>query len=162
MSKYRSALVNAGSFAVKARELELNRYLRLGKGEEKSGGRDKSSILADAYESLMGAIFVDGGYSAVREVLEREFGGSIDAVSAIVGMDPKTELQEIYQRTHRVTPTYRLVESSGPDHARMFCVEVLLGERVLARGEGSSKRGAEQDAARQALTHVADPVEPAE
>jgi len=162
LSKFRSALVNATSFAAKARELELSRYLRLGKGEEKSGGRDKSSILADAYESLMGAIFVDGGYLAVREVLAREFGDSIDAVSAIEGADPKTELQEIYQRTHRITPTYRLVESSGPDHARQFCVEVLAGERVLARGEGSSKRNAEQNAAREALLQAAEPVEPGE
>jgi len=152
LSKFRSTLVNAGSFAQQARRLNLDRYLRLGRGEEKSGGRGKSSILADAFESLMGAIFVDGGYDAARAVLEREFAEAIDLVSAIECPDPKTELQEIYQRSHRLTPTYRLVETTGPDHARMFCVEVLAGDQVLGRGEGSSKRSAEQEAARQALS----------
>ncbi len=162
LSKFRSALVNAGSFARQARRLGLDQFLRLGRGEEKSGGRAKSSILADAYEALMGALFLDGGYSAAREVLEREFRDDIDNISTVECPDPKTELQERYQRSHHVTPTYRLIEASGPDHARIFCVEVLAGDLVLGSGEGTSKRSAEQSAARQALFGMHTPEAEAE
>jgi len=157
LSKFRSALVNAGSFAAQARAIGLNRYLVLGKGEEKGGGREKTSILADAYEALMGAIFVDGGYQATRAVLERQFAAAIELVSGLEGTDPKTELQERYQATDRLTPVYRVIESTGPDHARVFSVEVIVGEQVLARGEGTSKRAAEQDAARRALARSSEP-----
>lgn len=152
LSKFRSALVNASSFAAQARAIGLNRHLVLGKGEEKGGGREKTSILADAYEALMGAVFLDGGYPATRDVLERQFATAIELVSRLEGTDPKTELQERHQALNRTTPVYRVVESTGPDHARVFYVEVLVGDQVLARGEGTSKRTAEQDAARRALT----------
>ena len=151
LSKFRAALVSTVSFAAKARELGLDVELRLGKGEEKTGGRAKASILAAVYESVMGAIFVESGYATVRAVVARHFVHAIDQVGDLGMTDPKTELQELCQRLHRTTPMYRVAEESGPDHARRFVVDVNLGDTVLARGEGTSKRAAEQEAARRAL-----------
>ena len=151
LSKFRASLVSTASFAGKARELELNRGLNLGKGEEKTGGREKASILAAVYEAVMGAIFTEGGYQQVRAVAALHFGAAIDHVSQLETTDPKTELQELCQQVNRVTPVYRVARETGPDHARWFVVDVLLGSTVLATGEGSSKRSAEQDAARRAL-----------
>ena len=156
LSKFRASLVSTLSFAEKARELRLHERLTLGKGEEKTGGRDKLSIQAAVYESLMGAIFVEAGYERVRELVARHFERALVEVSSRDSTDAKTELQELCQQLHRATPTYRVVEESGPDHARRFVIDVLLGEAVLARGEGSSKRNAEQDAARQALLRSRD------
>ena len=151
LSKFRAALVSTASFAGKARELELNRGLNLGKGEEKTGGREKASILAAVYEAVMGAIFMEGGYEKARDTVARHFREAIDRVSRLETTDPKTELQELCQQVNRVTPVYRVTRESGPDHARWFVVDVLLGSSVLATGEGPSKRSAEQDAARRAL-----------
>jgi ribonuclease-3 len=151
LSKLRAALVSTTSFAAKARELRLDEALTLGKGEEKTGGRQKASILAAAYESVMGAIFLEGGYETVRGVVSRHFASAIAHVAELDTTDAKTELQELCQQLCRMTPVYRVVDEIGPDHARRFVVDVLLGDTVLARGEGGSKRSAEQDAARHAL-----------
>jgi ribonuclease-3 len=151
LSKYRAALVKTSSFARKARDLGLNQHLTLGRGEERTGGREKSSILAAAYEAVMGAIFLECGYEQVKSIVLLHFGEGIDGVGQLETMDPKTELQERLQATHRTTPTYRVVRAEGPDHARWFVVEVVLGAVVLASGEGQSKRSAEQAAARRAL-----------
>lgn len=152
LSKFRAALVSTISFAAKARDLQLDRQLTLGKGEEKTGGREKPSILAAIFEAVMGAIFLEVGYQQVRNIVVRHFQEAIDQVGCSA-TDPKTELQELSQQTHRTTPLYRVVEEAGPDHARRFVVDVLLGDCVLAQGEGGSKRRAEQDAARRALQH---------
>jgi ribonuclease-3 len=151
LSKCRAALVNTGSFAAKTRELGLDAHVTLGKGEEKTGGRAKASILAAVYEAVMGAIFLESGYGIVRDVVAAHFGQAIEALDQVATTDPKTELQEVCQEKFRVAPVYRVVEEMGPHHARHFVVDVLLGERVLARGEGHSKRSAEQEAARRAL-----------
>lgn len=158
LSKFRAALVSTTSFAAKARELRLNEHVTLGKGEEKTGGREKASILAAMYESVMGAIFIEGGYGRVREVVAQHFGEAITEVAVLESTDPKTELQELCQQLYRITPVYRVVEEVGPDHARRFVVDVLLGETVLARGEGGSKRSAEQDAARNVLQQSREPL----
>lgn len=155
LSRYRAALVKTGSFAAKARELRLNECLMLGRGEERTGGREKSSILAATYEAVMGAVFAESGYEPVKTAVSRHFGEAIDRIGQLASIDPKTELQERLQRTHRTTPAYRVVREEGPDHARWFVVEVLLGGVVLASGEGASKRRAEQAAAHQALEHLA-------
>jgi len=163
LSKFRAALVNTGSLASKARELGLDAELTLGKGEEKTGGRAKASILAAVYEAVIGAMFLESGYERTRQVVGGHFGSAIAAVSAQASGDAKTELQELCQQTRRRAPVYRVVEETGPDHARRFVVDVMLGDATLARGEGSSKRGAEQDAARQALRRAqlgADGPEP--
>lgn len=161
LSKFRAALVSTASFAAKARELQLDRDLTLGKGEEKTGGREKPSILAALYEAVMGAVFVDGGYESVREVVAGHFGAGIREVQSLASTDPKTELQELCQQLYRATPVYRVVGQAGPDHARRFIVDVLFGDQVLARGEGASKRSAEQAAARLALAALTAGATPA-
>jgi ribonuclease-3 len=151
LSKYRAALVNTFSFASKARELGLNDFLMLGKGEEKTGGREKPSILAAVYEAVMGAIFLEGGYLTVRGIVATHFGNALEDVDRWQQTDPKTELQELCQERYRSAPVYRVVRETGPFHARRFAVDVVLDGSILASGEGTSKRLAEQDAARQAL-----------
>jgi len=150
LSKFRASLVSTVSFAAKARELGLDKSLTLGKGEEKTGGRGKSSILAAVYEAVIGAIFLDSDYQHTRDLVARHFDEAIQRVEGQV-TDPKTELQELCQHINRTPPVYRLAEQTGPDHARHFVVDVLVGDAVLARGEGTSKRSAEQAAARRAL-----------
>ncbi len=151
LSKLRAALVSTVSLATKARDLSLNEYVTLGKGEEKTGGRQKESILADAYEAVIGAIFLEVGYDRVRSVLREHFAFAIEAVGQLDTTDAKTELQELCQSLCRATPVYRVAEESGPDHDRRFVVNVLVGDNVLAKGEGRSKRSAEQQAALRAL-----------
>ncbi|HYD46738.1 MAG TPA: putative dsRNA-binding protein, partial [Terriglobales bacterium] len=151
LSKFRAALVNTLSLAGKARELGLDRWLRLGRGEEKSRGREKVSILAATYEAVIGALFRDAGYATARGVVAQQFRDAVAGVAELQTPDPKTELQEVCQAICRTTPVYRVVEQQGPDHARKYVVEVLLGTVPLAVGEGSSKRMAEQVAALEAL-----------
>jgi ribonuclease-3 len=159
LSKFRAALVNTTSLAAKSKALGLHEALMLGKGEEKTGGRNKSSILAALYESVIGAIFLEAGYEAARTLLEQHFAAEVDDVQVRHSIDPKTELQELCQRLYRCAPRYRVVGQTGPDHARSFVIDVTLNEAVLARGEGQSKRLAEQDAARRALALGPDALE---
>lgn len=155
LSKMRAALVNAEVLARKARMLGLGTHLRLGKGEERSGGREKNSILAAAYEAVLGAVYLDAGYDAARTIVATHFAGDVDGQSASVGVrDFKTELQEMTQRLFRETPVYSLVEESGPDHAKTFVLDLRIGGRSYARGEGRSKKAAEQVAAELALAQL--------
>ena len=151
LSKLRAAVVSTVSLATTARELNLNEFVTLGKGEEKTGGRQKESILADAYEAVIGAIFLEVGYEGVRRVIQEHFGFAIEVVGQLDTTDAKTELQELCQSLCRATPFYRVTEESGPDHDRRFVVDVLVGDNILATGEGRSKRNAEQQAALRAL-----------
>jgi ribonuclease-3 len=151
LSKLRAALVSTVSLATKARQLKLNDYLTLGKGEEKTGGRQKESILADVYEAVIGAIFMEVGYEGARFVIEKHFAAAVDGIGQLDTTDAKTELQELCQSLCRVTPIYRVINESGPDHDRRFVVEVIVGDNVLTHGEGRSKRTAEQQAALRAL-----------
>jgi len=153
LSKFRAALVNTASLAAKAQEVGLDRHMTLGKGEEKSGGRHKASILAATYEAVIGAVFLDAGFDRARAVVGQHFAGAVAAVAHLASGDAKTQLQELCQELYRVTPTYRLVETAGPDHARQFVVVVALNDMLLGRGDGRSKRAAEQAAAAQALAH---------
>jgi ribonuclease-3 len=153
LSKFRAALVNTASLAAKAQEVGLDRHVTLGKGEEKSGGRRKASILAATYEAVIGAVFLDAGFDRARAVIGQHFAAPVEAVARLGSGDAKTQLQELCQALHRVTPTYRLVDTAGPDHARHFIVVVVLNDVVLGRGEGRSKRAAEQAAAGMALAH---------
>ncbi|MFA6317844.1 MAG: ribonuclease III [Elusimicrobiota bacterium] len=148
LSKLRSQLVSRGSLALWAKKLDLGKYLYLGVGEENSGGRNRSSVLANALEALIGAIFLDGGYAAGAAFIKRwclvELGGLVET-------DYKSRLQEVLQRKHKQTPTYELLDSVGPDHDRTFSIVVRLGHRVLGKGTGKSKKEAEQAAAQEAL-----------
>jgi ribonuclease-3 len=150
LSKMRAALVNASALAEKAARLELGELLRMGKGEERSGGRKKKSILAGAFEALLGAIYWDGGYEPARGVVERYFAPDIEGTK-LGQQDYKTRLQEISQMLFHEPPAYKLVAETGPDHEKRFATEIVVGGKVLGRGEGRSKKQAEQQAAERAL-----------
>jgi len=147
-------LVRRETLARHARSLKLGNYLRLGKGERASGGEDKDSILADALESVIAAIYLDAGLSSAANFVGTLFADDL-ARRAQDGdlhapRDPRTELQEALQAARRGTPSYRLASSSGPDHMPTWTMEVVAGGTILAEGQGSSK----QDAARQAAARA--------
>ena len=158
LSKMRASLVNAEGLAQKARRLDLGHWLRLGKGEERSGGRDKEKILASAYEALLGAVYLDAGYEAARRVVDAHFGADLRRDVEVPGIrDYKTRLQELTQRLYRETPVYTLAGEHGPDHEKEFVVELVVGGRTLGRGVGRSKKLAEQAAAMEALAALDPP-----
>lgn len=152
LTKVRSRLTNATALMRVARRLDLGRHLRLGRGEEHSGGRDKPAVLADALEALLGALWMDGGPEPVRRLFNDCFAEELAAALEAGGDDnPKGDLQETLQHTFREAPRYELLEESGPPHDRRFHVAVYRGEQRLGEGMGASKREAEMQAARQAL-----------
>lgn len=153
LSRMRAGLVNADVLAEKAAQLNLGMLLRLGKGEEQSGGRSKPSILGGAFEALIGAVFRDGGYGAACRVVERSFARDLGEKS-LGQRDFKTRLQEISQMLYRGPPIYRIISEKGPDHAKLFVTEIEVGGKVLGSGEGASKKQAEQEAAKQALQEL--------
>jgi len=155
LTKLRSRLVKTATLAGLARRLGLESRLLLGRGEEAQGGRERDSLLADALEALLGAVFMDGGFAAARELVRRLLAAHWPETPALPGgKDSKSRLQELTQETHRERPVYSLVESSGPEHHKVFEVEVLLpgGERFRAQGQSLKK--AEQAAAAQAMAHL--------
>jgi len=156
LSKLRAGLVDAETLATKARALDLGRWLRLGKGEEKSGGREKESILAAVYEALLGAVYLDAGFEAARRVVETHFAPDLTTQASAGRRDYKTRLQELTQRLFRATPIYHLVEESGPDHAKRFVSELSIAGRPYGRGVGHSKKTAEQAAAMAALEALSE------
>ncbi|MEO7803010.1 MAG: ribonuclease III [Actinomycetota bacterium] len=154
MAKLRASTVNMAVLADAARRLELGGSINLGRGEELSGGRDKSSILADAYEALLGAVYLDQGMESTRAVIERSLAEHIrEHVEYGVVRDFKTNLQEVTAQLGDGVPDYRL-SSSGPDHAKHFRAEVFVAGKSLGEGEGRSKKAAEQAAAMQALENL--------
>ena len=150
LSKMRASLVNSAALAERAAQLNLGELLRMGKGEERSGGRKKKSILAGAFEALLGGIYWDGGYEPARRVVERYFASDIEE-RQLGQHDYKTRLQEISQMLFRAPPVYQLVAESGPDHEKRFVTEIVISGKVLGRGEGRSKKQSEQEAASKAL-----------
>jgi ribonuclease-3 len=153
LTKSRARLVNAGSLAAHGRALELGAHLVLSRGEENTGGRERASSLTDAFESLLGAIYLDGGLAAAQEFILREFNADFSELDiSTAGIDnPKGELQELLQARSPAAPAYELISAVGPDHDRQFICAVLHGGVELARGAGKSKRAAESDAAQAAL-----------
>jgi ribonuclease III len=152
LTKARAKLVNRRTLAEHARSLGLGAHLILSRGEETQGGRERGSALADAFEALLGAIFLDGGFDAAREFILREFGGALDKVSVLpVIENPKGELQELLQARSPEAPEYQVISATGPDHDRVFECTVHHGGVELARGRGKSKKAAESDAALAAL-----------
>ena len=152
MSKMKAYLVSATSLAEKARAYEMGGVLFLGVGEEKSGGRKKDSLLANLFEAMLAAVYLDGGIGAVRHLIERSFTPHLEAIDGddLLFQDYKTALQEWAQGSGLPLPEYRVVEEVGPDHDKRFIVEVKVGS-LVTRGEGSSKKEAQQQAARHAL-----------
>jgi ribonuclease-3 len=159
LAKLRAAIVNAQALADVARSLGLGALVRLGKGEEQSGGRDKASILADALEAVFGAVYLDLGLEAARELIERLFRPLMEAYARGEGdRDYKTILQELASRELHTMPEYRL-EERGPDHEKEFTATVFLEGQAMGTGIGRSKKEAEQRAAREAFDHMSERIE---
>lgn len=152
LSRLRASLVNMRSLSEVARRLDLGPVLRLGKGEERTHGREKHSVLADAYEAVIGAIYLSQGLEPARIFIEGQLGERIAAQqTSVAHRDFKTRLQEQAQSRFQVSPTYAIVNEEGPDHAKTFYVEVQVKGSVVGAGSGPSKKQAERAAARQAL-----------
>jgi ribonuclease-3 len=152
MAKTKSYLVKEAVLSEIASSISLGRYLRLGKGEEVTGGRTKRSLLADAVEAVMGAVYVDGGYEKARELILRLFKDRIDAIlSSGEFHDFKTELQEKTQMLFGTIPEYRLIKQEGEEHNKIFTVEVYIAGERFGKGFGKSKKEAETFAAEEAL-----------
>ena len=152
LSKMKAYLVSAGSLAEKARHFGMGEVLYLGVGEEKSGGRRKESLLANLFEAVIAAIYLDGGIDAARALIQRSFTSDLDSIDAedLLFQDYKTPLQELAQGKGLQLPEYNVVEEAGPDHDKRFVIEVRVGN-LAARGIGTSKKEAQQQAARHAL-----------
>ena len=151
LTKLRASLVCEKSLCGFSRELELGKYLKLGKGEDKGGGRERDSILADAFEAVLAAIYLDGGIEFARKLVMRFVLVELEQTDDEVFKDYKTALQEIIQRNPEESVSYYLTGESGPDHDKLFEVEVRLNSNVIGKGSGKSKKRAEQMAAKQAL-----------
>jgi len=152
LTKMRASVVCEASLARQARNIGLGQYLLLGKGEELTGGRDRESILADALEALIGAIYIDGGIEESRKFVLNYFMDSIVLASkGSLFKDYKTDLQELLQSKGFEKITYKVVNEYGPDHNKSFDVEVLFGDTVIGRGSGKSKKEAEQRAAKEGI-----------
>lgn len=151
LSKRRAALVSSGALAERARALDLGSVIWIGRGEERTRGREKASILANALEAVLGAIYLDGGLGAARAVVERLFAAELREHPGQENREYKTRLQEITQRLFRAAPAYELVTETGPDHAKVFESRVSVAGVVYGTGQGGSKKVAEHEAARQAL-----------
>ena len=157
LSKMRAAVVNEKTLSEITKSINLSALLRLGKGEQRTGGALKPSILSSAFEALIAAIYIDGGFNAVYPVVRYLFAPLFKAENCQISFqDHKTKLQEQVQSKYRVTPTYHLVGSTGPDHAKVFEVEVKIKDHLLAKSSGPSKKDAEQNAAKEALLHIPD------
>lgn len=152
LTPLRAHLANRHSLCRRARAIDLGAYLLLGKGEQSSGGRERSSNLADAYEALLGAIYLDRGFSAARKFIRAQFADDlIELKQERHSQNPKGRLQELLQANCTANPCYRVVHESGPDHNKRFEVAVEWQGQELGRGEGSSKKQAEAAAAEAAL-----------
>ena len=156
LSKSRARLVNATAISLSAQRLGLGKYLRLGRGEEKTGGRTKPALLADAYEALIAAVYLDGGLEAARGFVRRSLVEGAIAVEAerLGHTDHKSALQEFLQSRGMAPGSYYVIAESGPDHQKTFRVEVRIGGQVTAMGCGRTKKEAEQSAAIAALIQL--------
>jgi ribonuclease-3 len=157
LTKLRSSLVRGSTLARVARGLELGGHLKLGKGEESTGGRDRDSNLAAAFEALVGAVLMDRGPDHARKFVLKKMEAELEgALAQGVPEDPKSRLQELVQKMGRTPPQYRLVASDGPEHSKRFDVEVVIGGQVVGRGEGTRKSDAEKQAAQAAFRSLED------
>lgn len=158
LSRLRASLVKRDTLADIARRLNIAKYIYMGTGELRTGGQHRSSTLADAFEAVIGAVYLDGGYEAAKSLLERLFATRFEDLSPkVAGKDPKTMLQEKMQAAKRPLPVYEIVDVSGDQHNQQFQVSCLLEDSgQKSEGLGSSRRRAEQDAADQMLKRIGD------
>lgn len=160
LSRMRATIVNESQLAIVAQELKLGEYMLLGKGEALSHGQEKSSILADALEAVIAAVYLDSGLEAAFEVIERQFSQIISHVGErVAAEDFKSQLQELVQGRFKTTPHYEVVAESGPDHDKTFEVRLDVGPSLTTYGAGKSKKSAEQAAANAALEKLQEKVE---
>src|SRR5512133_3964734 len=161
LSKMRAAVVDEQGLSEMARALDLGALLRLGRGEELTGGRQKASLLADAMEAVIAAVYVASGLQAVLGIVDRFLGEAFArAAAGTLDRDYKTQLQELAQSRMRASPRYRVVAEHGPDHSKTFEVELEIGGEIIGRGSGRSKKDAEQASAKLALELLRTPAEP--
>lgn len=155
LSKIRASIVCEGALAKNAKKMALGRYILLGKGEEMTGGRERASILADAFEAITGSLFLDGGFDEAKRFIHETLVADVEQTESIETLytDYKTLLQEAIQKVSINPIHYEVVGEEGPDHDKHFYVEVFHEERSLGRGIGKSKKEAEQDAAKKALNY---------
>jgi ribonuclease III len=152
LTSYRAALVKTTTLASVAKELGLDKILRMSKGEERSGGRENIGMLADTYEAVTGALYLDQGFDACKEFISASLFPKVDEIiSSKLYKDYKTNLQELVQSQGKSTPEYRTIEESGPDHLKVFTVEVSVDQIPFGQGQGKNKQDASQEAARVAL-----------
>lgn len=156
LSRIRAHLVQTGRLAEVGRSWEIGAALSLGRGELKSGGRDKDSLVADAVEAVLGALYLDQGLAAVAGVVERSFEPWVNEIDdpSVYGVDPKSQLQELTMARWKLLPKYELLATDGPAHAKTYSVRVSIGDKLDADGNGSSKRKAQRAAARLALLKI--------
>lgn len=152
LTAFRAALVNTQSIADAGTKLGINEYLMLSKGESKDMGRARLIILANAFEALIGALYLDSGYETAKKfIADQLFHKTDDVVANRLWQDAKSKLQEVAQEKNGITPTYQVMSQTGPDHDKVFIIGAFIGTEKLAIGEGRSKQEAEQDAAQKAL-----------
>ena len=164
LSKIKAYLVSAANLLPLAEALRLGDFLRLSRGEEKTGGRSKRAILVDAYEAILGAIYLDGGVEAASGFLESQIGRTLEVLDLrqFIYGDFKSALQEQLHDLGRSEPVYRVVDEQGPDHKKIFVVQVLVHGEVVAEAKGRTKKEAQQEAARLALGTLKGSSEPAQ
>ncbi|NIA09075.1 MAG: ribonuclease III [Nitrospiraceae bacterium] len=155
LTRMRSFLVNESQLASQAHRLGLGKYIRLGKGEDRSGGRNKPSILSDTFEAVIGATYLDSNIEEIFLIIEKCFGDLLDqAIEIGINQDYKSRLQELTQGRFHSVPIYEIEKITGPDHQRTFHVAIHFNDYVIQRGTGKSKKEAEQEAARKALSII--------
>ncbi len=159
LSKIKAYLVSAVNLAHMAAAIRLGKFLLLSRSEEKTGGRTKRAIVVDAYEALLGALYLDGGIQAAAGFLERQLGTTLDALDVhhLSYGDFKSALQERLHDMGKPEPVYKVVDEIGPDHRKVFIVEVMIGNQVIARSSGRTKKEAQQEAAHMAIDNLSRP-----
>lgn len=157
LTSFRAALVNYQMLASVAREMSLETYLLLSRGEAKDIGRAREVILANAFEAIVGAIYLDRGHASTQRVIHQFLLPRLkEVIEKQLFLDPKSSLQELIQDTYKVTPTYRVLEEHGPDHQKEFTVGAFFGDKLIAKGSGFSKQEAEREAAIVALRETSE------
>lgn len=152
LTSYRAALVKTDSLAEEARRLHVGEHILMSRGEEQTGGRDRTYILANTVEAIIGALYLSHGYDACKSFIEENISYKIDKIAENRSdIDPKSRLQEISQEHTKITPIYELSSANGPDHDKLFTMKVMIGEYEFGTGSGKSKQDAQQEAAKQAL-----------
>ena len=152
LTAYRASLVNTNTLADVSKNLEINDFLLLSKGEAKDVGRARTYILANSFESLIGAVYIDQGYEVTQSLIAKNlFGLTEEIIKQRLWLDPKSFFQERAQEEFGITPSYEIASEFGPDHNKLFTVSLLIGSEVVCEGKGHSKQEAEQDAALKGL-----------